>query len=79
MQPTASQPFSNLQLELLKVFSVSLSDEELLEVRRVLMQHFGQKATEAANQVWDEQGWTDEKVDELLNTKLRARRGRLCA
>ena len=36
-------------------------------------QYFGKKAIEAADNNWDEQGWNDEKIEELLNTKLRKR------
>ena len=34
------QPFSNVQLELLKVFSHQVSDNDLLELRRLLVQFF---------------------------------------
>jgi len=67
------QPFTNVQLELLKTFSHDLSEEELLELRELLAKFFARKAIEAANQSWDEKGWDDEKVDRLLNTKLRKR------
>lgn len=67
------QPFTNVQLELLKTFSHDLSEEELLELRELLSKFFAQKATEAVNQTWDEKEWDNEKVDRLLNTKLRKR------
>jgi hypothetical protein len=65
------QPFTNVQLELLKVFAHHVSDSDLLELRRLLAQFFAKKAVEAADAAWDKNGWTDTDVDRLLDTKLR--------
>ena len=65
------RPLSNLQLELLKVFSHQLSEEDLLQVRELLATFFAKKSIEAANKVWDEEGWNQEKIDQLLHTKFR--------
>ena len=46
-----SSPLSELQLELLKLYSTGVTPEELLEVKRLLGQYFGNKATEAADRV----------------------------
>lgn len=68
---TIERPLSNLQLELLKAFSHQLDDKDLIELKGMLASFFAKKAIEAANEVWDKGGWNEEKVDELLNTKLR--------
>ncbi len=65
------QPFSNVQLELLKVFAHNVSDSDLIELRRLLAQFFAKKAVNAADAAWDKNEWTDVDVDRLLNTKLR--------
>jgi len=65
------QPLTNVQLELLKTFSLELSEEELLQLRELLANFFAEKAIQAANRTWDEKGWDNEKVDRLLYTKLR--------
>ena len=65
------RPLSNLQLELLKAFSHQLSEEDLRQVKALLAAFFANKAIEAANSVWDQEGWDQEKVDTLLRTKLR--------
>ena len=65
------QPLTNVQLELLKTFSHQLTDNDLLELRKMLAAFFAQRLIEQAKQVWDEQHWNDEKVDEILNTKMR--------
>lgn len=65
------RPLSNLQLELLKAFSHQLSEDDLLQVKAMLAAFFANKSIEAANKVWDEEGWNQEKVDALLRAKLR--------
>ena len=65
------QPFSNVQLELLKVFAHQVSDSDLEELRLVLAEFFSKKAVEAANSAWDRNEWTENDVQRLLNTKLR--------
>jgi len=68
---TLKQPLTNLQLELLKAFSHQLSEEDLLQVKALLAAFFAKKSIAAANKVWDEQAWNQDKVDEFLRTKLR--------
>ncbi|MFK7946125.1 MAG: hypothetical protein AB8G11_00950 [Saprospiraceae bacterium] len=66
-----TQPLSNVQIELLKVFSYNLDNSELLELKDTLANFFAQRAVKAADKVWDEKGWTDDDVDRMLNTKMR--------
>jgi hypothetical protein len=51
-------PMSNLQLELLKLYANQVSDEELLEIRRMLGLFFAKKATEEMQKVWETQQLT---------------------
>ena len=67
------KPLTNLQLELLKIFSRQLPEEDLLEIRRMLVQFFSQRLSDAADKVWEEKGWTEETMHEMLNTKMRKR------
>lgn len=62
-----SAPLSDLQLELLKLYSTELTSEELLEVKRLLGRYFGDRATRAADRVWDERGLTNEDMDAWLH------------
>jgi len=62
---------SNVQIELLKTFSRDVPDEDVKEIKRLLTHYFAQKAIAGANQKWDEESWTPEKVDELLHVHLR--------
>lgn len=65
------QPLSNVQLEILKVFSHNLTEEELKDFRETIARYFANRAIKSANEVWEEEGWTDEDVDRMLNTKMR--------
>ena len=60
-------PLSDLQLELLKLYSTDVTAEELREVKRLLGRHFGRKAVQTADRVWDERGLTDEDMDAWLH------------
>jgi hypothetical protein len=64
-------PLNNAQLELLKLFSTELSDQDLRELKQVLLEFKFKKVTTLADKAWSEQGWTDETVDKLLHSHLR--------
>jgi hypothetical protein len=66
-----SQPLSNVQLEMLKAFSYNLEAKELLELKNVIADYFAKRAIKAANKVWEEKGWSDKDVDNMLNIKMR--------
>lgn len=60
------KPLSNLQLELLKIYSNGIPDEQLKEIRKILVDYFFEKATSEADRLWDENGWTNDTMEEWL-------------
>lgn len=62
---------TNLQLELLKIFSREAPASDLIEIRDILSQFFAKKLIESANQSWKQQNWTEEKANEILHTHIR--------
>ncbi len=64
---SAAQPLSNLQQELLKVYSSDVSEEDLLHIKRYLAKYFAFKAIGEADQIWDEKGYTNDTMDQWLN------------
>lgn len=60
----AVKGLTNLQLELLKLFRFNLSDQQIKEVRALLSKYFAEKATLEMDKLWDEQGWSDETMEE---------------
>lgn len=63
------KPLTNLQLELLKIYSIDIDDEQLLEIKKLLAKYFAEKATAEADRLWDERGWTNETMKEWLKGK----------
>jgi len=59
---TAQKKLTNLQLELLQVFSRELPEEQLLEIRQLLAKYFAQKVDEEMDSLWQERGWTEETM-----------------
>ena len=72
MEPTASG-LSNTQREILKTFRHELTEEDLNKFRKNIADFFAEILMDEANKVWEEQGWDEEKVQELLHTKMRRR------
>jgi len=64
-------PLSNIQLELLNLFSRSLSEEDLKAIKRLITAYLAEKLNRMADEVWDEKGWTREDMDALLKKHLR--------
>lgn len=57
---------TNLQVELLQLFSLNLPDNELLEIKRLLAKHFADKASDEMDRLWEENNWSDDTMDESV-------------
>jgi len=66
-----STKLSNLQLELLKLFSRNISDEQLLEIKEILSAYFAELATREMDKLWEEKGWTQETMEQWLREHMR--------
>jgi hypothetical protein len=64
----ATHKFSNVQLELLRLYSSNIPDEVLLEMRDVLSRFFAEKASDEMDKLWDERDWSNDTMREWLNT-----------
>jgi hypothetical protein len=63
---TVQAPLSNLQVELLKLYSVGISDDNLEELRILIARFLFAKARAKADEIWDEKQYTDELINEQL-------------
>ncbi|MCU0421004.1 MAG: hypothetical protein MUC38_15245 [Cyclobacteriaceae bacterium] len=54
--------FSNLQLELLKIYSNGISDEQLMEIKTLLANYFAEKGTQAMDKFIEDQKLTAEDL-----------------
>jgi hypothetical protein len=43
-----------------------LKKEDSIEIKRLFVMSLSEKASEMANQVWEEKGWTNEDMDAIL-------------
>jgi hypothetical protein len=59
------------QLEILKMFTTFKSEEELKELKELLLKFLVKKMTEAADNAWDQRGYTNETVEEWKHEHLR--------
>ncbi|MDB4904592.1 MAG: hypothetical protein JWQ63_3873 [Mucilaginibacter sp.] len=62
-------PLSNVQIELMKLFSTNLSEKELIELKDVLARFYAEKAIAQADAIWNERGLSDQDMEKWLNEK----------
>ena len=58
---------TNVQLELLQLYTTDLSEKDITELRAVLADFYAEKSIQLANQVWDEKGLGNEDMNAWLN------------
>jgi hypothetical protein len=66
-----TQPIENLnkhQLEILKLFTRDLEDNDLIEIKRLIVKYLANKITKMADDIWEEKNWTNDDMDRLLLT-----------
>ena len=67
-QPVLKQPFSNIQLELLKLFADDIPEQDLKVIQRMIVRYFAEKASAEADEIWSEKGYS---AEELLKENMR--------
>ncbi|MGA2298695.1 MAG: hypothetical protein ABSG15_14200 [FCB group bacterium] len=68
---TASKSLTNVQLELLKLFSRNVPENDLLELKEIISKYFADKAMNAADKSWTEKKYTDSDAEKLSHQHLR--------
>lgn len=63
------QPLSNVQEEILKLYSLNLTQEELAELKTLLGKYYAMKATKEADRIWDKEQFSDDTMDQWLNAE----------
>ena len=61
------KPLSNIQKEILKLYSKDLSNKELEELNSILGKYYAQKASKKADKIWDDKNFSEETIEEWLN------------
>ena len=67
----AARKLTNLQLELLETFSFELTEEQLLEIRQMLIDYFADKVTSGMDQLFEQNHWGEEKIEEWAEEHMR--------
>jgi hypothetical protein len=63
---SAARPLSNLQQELLKLYSSDIGETDLLNIKRYLANYFADKSIQEADKVWDAKGYTNDTMNQWL-------------
>jgi hypothetical protein len=71
MANMADSALTPAQLEILKVLSRPMSDEELLAFKRHIVRFFADRLTHRAKEVWEENNWTANDTEKLRQRHLR--------
>ena len=64
MQPNR---LSNVQQEILKLYSTELSEKDIYELKSQLAHYYARKVISQADKIWEEKGYTAEDMDNWLN------------
>jgi len=67
--PSVHPPLSNVQAELLKLFSAEIPENHLMELKKVIAKFLLDKARDKADIIWDSKGYSDEKLQQILDKK----------
>jgi len=62
-------PLSNVQAELLKLFSFDIPDKQLKELKKIISLFLLEKARDKADAIWDKKGYTEDKLQQILDNK----------
>lgn len=72
-QTTINTPLNKHQLEILKLFSRDMEEEDFLEIKRLIVRYLAEKVSDEADKVWEKNNWTNEDMNELLKKHHRTR------
>lgn len=67
--PNVRPPLSNMQMELLKLYSAGVPDEYLAEIKEMIARFLLTKARDEAGKVWQEKHYSDETTDKWLKNE----------
>ncbi len=67
MVTTPKIPFTNLQLEMLRLYAHQINENDLLEIKDLIGQYFAKRLNGLANEAWERNGWTNQDMEDLLN------------
>ena len=70
MTATFQYPLNDVQVTLLKLTD-NLSENELKTLKKLIIAFKAQRLSELIDNVWDEKGWSEDTMQQFLNTHMR--------
>ncbi len=68
---TQTKPLTNVQKELLRLFSQEVPEEQLLEIKKLLGAYFAKQVDSQMDTLWSEKEWSESKIEEWKNSHFR--------
>ena len=62
---------SNLQVELLKLYSTNITEKQLLEIRQLLAEYFSKLIDQEMQTLQVERGWDEKTIEQWKSERLR--------
>jgi len=68
-----AKKLSNIQLELLKVFSFDLSEKQLKEIKDLLSKYFADNITDQMDKLFEDNNWGEEQIEKWSDEHMRTK------
>lgn len=65
------KPLTNMQVELLNLFTHDIDNEDLKELKRLIVKYLAKKTTKLADDIWVQNNWQKKDMDFLLHNHER--------
>ena len=60
-------PFTNIQQELLRLYSHQVADTDLIEIKNLIGNYFAKRLSRMADVAWEKNNWSNEDMEAILN------------
>lgn len=72
---TSSSKLNRVQLHLLELFSKDMDEQELTEIKELLVKYYQQKVDQELAEIWERKGYTKESFQKATgNLHLRSKK-----
>ena len=66
-----AQKLTNLQIELIRLFSYQIPDNQIVEIKDLLAKYFADVATREMDKLWEENQWNNGTMETWANEHLK--------
>jgi len=67
-------PLNEAQMSVLQMLGRMKSVEEVEELRKVISDYYARKVDEGMDRLWESGEWSNDRIDEILNEDIHAKR-----